>query len=125
MKSIFLSFLSLMMVAAASPALAWTEVAYETVFADAPTFQQIVLRKSNTPYREVMIQVMNPSGARIQRAEVITQSGWSRPAWMLEGDYRFGMQRTAAFEPANMRFVRMYLVSLRRGEPVRLRILMR
>lgn len=125
MKSFALSAVFLLVLGFVSSAHAWTEVAYETIFADYPVYQQIVLRKSKVEYQEIMIQVMNPGGARIQRAEVITENGWSLPAWRLEGDYRFGMQQIDMFQKSKVRYVRMYLSTLRPREPVRLRVMMR
>ncbi|AFY02944.1 hypothetical protein [Bdellovibrio bacteriovorus] len=124
MKAFFGSIATVLLLAAPA-AQAWTEVAYETIFANQPTFQQIILRNSKAEYQEVMVQVMNPNGARIQRAEIITEQGWSKPVWRLEGDYRFGMQRSDVFQKAKIRYFRTYLTTLRPGEPVRLRVMMR
>ena len=124
MKVLLGSLLALAMFSAPA-AQAWTEVANEMIFADQPTFQQVFLRKSKAEYQEVMVQIMNPNGARIQRAEIITEQGWSKPVWRLEGDYRFGMQRTDVFQKAKVNIFRTYLTTLRQGEPVRLRVMMR
>ena len=125
MKSFSLSAAFLFTLAFVSSAQAWTEVANETLFADDPAYQQISLRKSKLEYQEIMIQVLNTGGARIQRAEVVTESGWSLPAWRLEGDYRFGTQQSDMFPKSKVRYVRMYLSTLRPREPVRLRVMMR
>lgn len=124
MKLLLGSLLAFMMLSAPA-AQAWTEVANEMIFADQPIFRQVSLRKGKVEYQEIMIQVMNSNGARIQRAEVVTDKGWSKPVWRLEGDYSFGMQRSDVFQKDKIRYFRTYLTTLRPGEPVRLRVMMR
>ncbi|WP_373998051.1 hypothetical protein [Bdellovibrio bacteriovorus] len=110
---------SFSLVLATSSALAWHQVAQTTVFADHSPFQQIMLRpipgKPTTTH--LRLQILNPSGARLQRVELISDRGLF-PLFALQGDYRYGMERLTAHPAAQGRTLRLELQSLRRGEPV-------
>lgn len=125
MKKIIFTLMTVCMVAFdASAQEAWREVANEMIFAEQPTYRNILLRNNKPEFSEVRVQVMS-SGARIQRAEIVTDRGMSLPAWNLEGDYGSGMERIDLFQKSKVRAVRMYVTTLQPNEIVRVQIYMR
>lgn len=102
----------------------WKEVVNEVVLTEATTFRDIRLKNNKTEFEEIRMQILN-SGAFIQRAEVVGDNLMSLPAWRVEGDYYFGIARYDTFPKTKVRSVRLYITTLKPGEPVRMLVHMR
>ncbi|WP_295899370.1 hypothetical protein [uncultured Bdellovibrio sp.] len=125
MKKLFLILSTVLMTGLSAQAdVPWKEVAFATVAAEQPTYRNIGITNNRQDFSEVRVLVQS-TGVRIQRAEVVTDERMSLPVWHLEGDYSLNAEVTDTFEKSKIIAVRMYITTLQPGEPVQIRIFMR